>query len=57
VANRLSHRYGFGCPPDGDATDLLSDPVCAALGLQAQWLDKLDQEALAISVTAKHLVS
>ena len=57
VANRLSHRYGFGCPPEGDDTDLLSDPVCAALGLQAQWLDKLDQEALAISVTAKHLVS
>jgi two-component system chemotaxis response regulator CheY len=57
VADRLSHRYGFGCPPDADKDVLLSDPICAAVGLDAAALDKLDQEALAISVTAQHLVS
>jgi two-component system chemotaxis response regulator CheY len=57
TADRLSHRYGFGCPPDAHKDVLLSDPVCAALGLDAAALDKFDQEALAISVTAQHLVS
>jgi two-component system chemotaxis response regulator CheY len=57
VANRLSHRYGFGCPPDADKDVLLSDPVCAAFGLDAAALDKLDLEALDISVTSQHLVS
>jgi two-component system chemotaxis response regulator CheY len=57
VANRLSHRYGFGCAPDTDGEPLLADPVCAALGLRAEWLDRLDQEALTISVTSQHLVS
>jgi two-component system chemotaxis response regulator CheY len=56
VANRLSHRYGFGCPPDTDKDALLADPVCAALGLNAQTLDRMDQEALSISATARHLV-
>jgi putative nucleotidyltransferase with HDIG domain len=57
VANRLSHRYGFGCPPDTDKDVLLADPMCAALGFNDAWLDRLDQEALAIGVTAQHLVS
>ena len=29
----------------------------ASLGLTEGWLDKLDQEALSLSVTARHLVS
>jgi two-component system chemotaxis response regulator CheY len=57
LANRLSHRYGFGCRPDTERDTLLSDPVCAALGFHGQWLDRLDEDALAISVTAQHLVS
>lgn len=57
LANRLSHRYGFGCAPDEERDSLLADPVCGALGLQGDWLDKLDQESLKLSVTAQHLVS
>jgi two-component system chemotaxis response regulator CheY len=57
VADRLSHRYGFGCPPDAEKDVLLADPVCAALGIDAPTLDRLDQESLSISVTAQHLVS
>lgn len=57
LANRLSHRYGFGCEPDAESHDLAQDPVCPILGLQGNWLDKLDQDALALSVSARHLVS
>jgi putative nucleotidyltransferase with HDIG domain len=57
TANCLSHRYGFGCQPDEDREPLAEDPVCASLGLTEGWLDKLDQEALSLSVTARHLVS
>jgi len=57
LANRLSHRYGFGRPPDEDRDALLSDPAIAALGLNERWLDELDEEALTISMTAQHLVS
>jgi putative nucleotidyltransferase with HDIG domain len=58
LANRLSHRYGFGCPPDDkDVGTPADDPVCALLGLQDGWLDKLDQDALTLSVAARHLVS
>jgi hypothetical protein len=31
--------------------------VCAAIGLTAAWLDKLDQEALSLGVAARQLVS
>ena len=55
LANRLSHRYGFGCVPETDET-LTEDPVCPALGLRPGWLDKTDQEALSLGVTARHLV-
>jgi len=57
LANRLSHRYGFGCPPDDDRDSLLTDPIGAALCLPEAWLDKFDQEALSLSVSAQHLVS
>jgi putative nucleotidyltransferase with HDIG domain len=57
LANRLSHRYGFGCLPEEEREDLGSDPVSTVLGLPAAWLDKLDQEALSLSVAARHLVS
>jgi hypothetical protein len=57
VANRLSHRYGFGCPPDTDKDVLLSDPFCTRWGWMPKRWTRIDQEALAISVTAQHLVS
>ena len=44
-------------PPDEDRDPLLADPAIAALGLNEQWLDQLDEEALTISMTAQHLVS
>lgn len=56
VANRLSHRYGFGCPPEDGDDDLADDPACAALALGAGWLEKLDQEALSLGVAARQLV-
>ena len=43
LANRLSHRYGFGCTPDG--ADLAADDVCAMLGLDAAWLAATDERA------------
>ena len=57
LANRLSHRYGFGCVPDSESHDLSNDPICSVLGLHGPWLDKLDQDALTLSVSARHLVS
>jgi HD-like signal output (HDOD) protein len=44
IANRLSHRYGFG----GDATPdapVLEDPVAQRLGLTEAWLTDLDARA------------
>jgi HD-like signal output (HDOD) protein len=57
LANRLSHRYGFGCQPDSEKVDLTNDPACAALPLGAGWLELLDQESLALSASARQLVS
>jgi HD-like signal output (HDOD) protein len=43
LANRLSHRYGFGCPKDtGDVTD---DEVFSVLGLNPRWLAIADERA------------
>lgn len=56
AANLLSHRYGFGCPPaDTDAVPL--DPICQELGLNAAWLDALDQRAPGLFEVARHIVS
>lgn len=43
LANRLSHRYGFGCAVD--STDLSSDEVLAVLGLDLEWLEATDSRA------------
>jgi putative nucleotidyltransferase with HDIG domain len=42
-ANRLSHRYGFGC--SAEETDLLADPVCQLLDIDAAWLARIDGHA------------
>ena len=44
VANRLSHRYGFGCDASPDAP-LLDDPIAQKLGLTEAWLTDLDARA------------
>lgn len=43
AANLLSHRYGFGCRPEGDA--VLDDAVFPYLGLDEAWIAKADVRA------------
>ena len=43
TANLLSHRYGFGCAPAGDA--VLEDGVFAYLELDAAWMARADVRA------------
>jgi HD-like signal output (HDOD) protein len=56
LANRLSHRYGFGRPPAEEEDPLDLDPSATALGLPDGWLGRLDQEALDLGMSAQHLV-
>ena len=53
-ANRLSHRYGFGCASDGP--DLLADPVCAELNVDAVWLEQTDKHAPGLFEVAKKIL-
>lgn len=43
AANLLSHRYGFGCPAQGD--EVLQDAVFPYLDLDEVWLAKADVKA------------
>jgi putative nucleotidyltransferase with HDIG domain len=43
AANLLSHRYGFGCQPEGDA--VLEDAVFAYLDMDADWIARTDVRA------------
>lgn len=45
LANRLSHRYGFGCEPDAEPSDLASDQAFLGLGLTPAWLEDTDARA------------
>lgn len=56
VANRLSHRYGFGCEPEMDA-DLLADPWVAELDLDEAWLTEADKRAPERFAAARALVA
>jgi putative nucleotidyltransferase with HDIG domain len=56
VANRLSHRYGFGCEPDQE-DDFLSDPWVAELGLDEGWLAEVDRRAPERFAAARALVA
>lgn len=44
LADRLSHRYGFGCDPDREA-NFPEDPVFREFGLDAAWLADTDARA------------
>ena len=44
LANRLSHRYGFGCEAAPDLP-ILDDPIAARLGITEAWLQDLDTRA------------
>ena len=55
LANRLAHRYGFGCQPEADDA-LLSDPVFASFHAGPPWLAEMDRHAIAIAdELAQHL--
>jgi putative nucleotidyltransferase with HDIG domain len=54
AANRLAHRYGFGC--DADASDLLEDPIVREVGVDAARLAQLDAAAPAMYDAARHVV-
>ena len=47
VANRLSHRYGFGCPATPDEP-LTEDTICASTGVTDRWLAETDTKASSI---------
>jgi len=51
AANRLAHRYGFGCEPDG--VSLLDDPVMKEAGVTAERLADLDASAPALYVATR----
>jgi putative nucleotidyltransferase with HDIG domain len=54
VANRLSHRYGFGCDPD--ACNILGDAASRELGLDDAWLAQTDAYAPGLYEVARKLV-
>jgi len=44
LADRLSHRYGFGCEASPDLP-ILDDPIATRLGITEAWLQDLDGRA------------
>ena len=52
AANRLSHRYGFGCQAT-PRESLADDPVCASLGVTTAWLTQMDGKAPALFQTLR----
>jgi HD-like signal output (HDOD) protein len=53
TANRLAHRYGFGCPADG--FDPLTDPICVSVGINAQSLAAIDAHAPGLFEVARQI--
>ncbi len=55
LADLLSHRYGFGCEPN--LADPLADPVCAELGVDAEWLKDTDLHAPGLYEVARQVLA
>jgi hypothetical protein len=55
LADRLSHRYGFGCDPD--TYNLLGDPVYRDVGLDAEWLADTDARAPGLFEIARSMLT
>jgi putative nucleotidyltransferase with HDIG domain len=55
VANRLAHRYGFGC--SAESANLLEDAICAKVGLNESWLGDLDRRAPGLFQVARQIVA
>jgi hypothetical protein len=54
-ADRLSHRYGFGC--DVEEMDLLAEPAARELGLDAAWLQETDARAPGLFQVARQFLA
>lgn len=54
-ANRLSHRYGFGC--DAEEVDLLAEPAAAEIGFTATWLEETDARAPGLFKVARQFLA
>jgi putative nucleotidyltransferase with HDIG domain len=54
AANRLAHRYGFGCPPDG--FDPLADLRIASLGFDEARLEEFDNRAPGLFAVARQII-
>lgn len=55
VANRLSHRYGFGC--DVEAFDPLADPIIVKFGMDTRGIEKLDLHAPGLFEVARKIAA
>jgi putative nucleotidyltransferase with HDIG domain len=55
VANRLAHRYGFGCAAESE--NLLEDAICTKVGLNDAWLADLDRRAPGLFQVARQIVA
>jgi putative nucleotidyltransferase with HDIG domain len=55
-ANRLSHRYGFGCRADKDVT-LVGDPLAARIDADEAWMADLDQKAAGLFSNARDIIA
>jgi putative nucleotidyltransferase with HDIG domain len=53
AANRLAHRYGFGCPREAGPTD--DDPFFASVGLDARALQRIDEHAPGLFEIARRI--
>jgi putative nucleotidyltransferase with HDIG domain len=56
-ADRLSHRYGFGCEVDEPPASLVDDPRCARLDVNEAWLESLDARAPGLFVVARQALA
>lgn len=55
AANRLAHRYGFGC--DQDSSDVLEDPILGEAGVDAARLAALDASAPEMFRATRHILT
>ena len=55
AANRLAHRYGFGCTVDSDSP--LDDPIFSKLGIDADFLAELDGKAPGLYEVARKIAA
>jgi putative nucleotidyltransferase with HDIG domain len=57
LANKLAHRYGFGCPAEQETENLLEDALCMRAGLNEKWLADLDRRAPGLFQVARQIVA